>query len=149
MNYQKTSNHISIYYWYLSFWGLFLFNRPPVCEVCLNREVSKPWTGNSTDLGSVDYCYVDILYAPPHLCPPKGEIHYCPSSHAIEDPPICTCIGSSAHLGVSCLLPSIPKSLILPRRLLYKFSAHLSFSRLRPYLASPHHPLLPNEETSY
>ena len=46
---------------------LLLFNRPPVREVCLNHVVTKPHTETYPDLGSVVYCYVAILYAPPRL----------------------------------------------------------------------------------
>ena len=125
-NYQKTRNHISLYYWYLSFWGLLLFNRPPVCEVCPNHEVTKHWTGTSPDLGSVAYSYVAIIYAPPRLpylaanCLSKGETHSCPSSHAISFLPVCTWTGSSDHPGFPCLHPIIMKILRLPRRLLHK-----------------------------
>ena len=124
-NYQKMSNNISIHYRYLSFWEL-LFNRPPVFEVCPNHEVTKPWTGTSPDLGSVAYCYVAILYAPPCIiylatqCPPKGSTKSCPSSPAITGHPVCTCTVSSTHPGVPCLRPSIPKSLRLPYRFLHK-----------------------------
>ena len=57
---------------------LLLYKRPQVCDVCPNHEVTKPHTGTSLDLGSVDYCYTDILFDPPHLlyfaaqCPPGG-----------------------------------------------------------------------------
>ena len=126
-----------------------MFNRSPVCEVCLNNEVTKPWTGTSPNLGSFDYCYVAILNSPPRLlysaarCPPKGATHSCPSSHSISGRPVCTRTGSSAHLGVPCLRPSILKSLRLPRLLLHK-SAQMSFSRICPSFASPHHPSIPN-----
>ena len=46
---------------------LLLFNFPPVCELCPNHEVTKPWTGTSMYLGSVTYCCIDVLYDPP--CP--------------------------------------------------------------------------------
>ena len=103
-----------------------MFNRPPVYEVCPNHEVTKPWTGTSTDLGSVAYSYVAILYAPLHLLylaaqfPPKGANRSCPSSHHIFSLPVCNRTGSSAHLGVPYLCPRIMKILHLPRLLLNK-----------------------------
>ena len=78
------------------------------------------------DLCPADYCYVAILYAPTCLlclatqCPPKGENHSCPSSHAISGCPFCTCTGSSTHQGVPCLRTRILKSLWLPCCLLPK-----------------------------
>ena len=102
---------------------LLLYNRPPVCDVCPNNEVTKPRTGNSSDLGSVVYFWVSILYAPPRLLyfttwyPPEGETHSCPSSHAIAGRPVYPHIWSSAHPGVPCLRTSMPKIPHLHRRL--------------------------------
>ena len=130
-----------------------MFKCTPVCEVYLNHEVTKTWTGTSPELGSVAYSYVTIIYDFPRLLylaaqfPPKGETHSCPSSHAIYGRPVCTRTGSSDHPDFPCIRPRIMKILRLAARCT-RSSAHLSFSRLRPSLASPHHPSLPNVEPS-
>ena len=105
---------------------MLFFNRPPIREVFPNYEVTKPQTGTSLDLGSFNYCYVAILYAPPHILSfaaqslPGGATHSCPSSHTISILPFFPCTVSSAHLSVPCLRPSMTKIYRLPCRSLHR-----------------------------
>ena len=101
---------------------LWLFNRPPVHEMCPINEVTKYCKGTSPDLGYIAYCYVYNLC--PSLsslfvaqCPPGGSTQYLTSPHAIYGHPVCSCTESYAQQVVPCLFPSMTNSPRLPHRL--------------------------------
>ena len=113
--------------------------RPPVCGVCPNYEVVE---------------FQNFTVTPPEyrLCPLVLRIYYCPTSpslpaiqctsrvgipllprHPLHQRLPCFCTGSSVHLGVTCLRPSIP---MFP-------DSPLSFAVRDPPLQPPLAPVTP------
>ena len=129
--------------------------QPPVHEVCLNYEVVmfQPRTGASPDLGSLAYCCVYSL-VPPFLfiSPPDVRPRGKPTPDScLKPPPSAQSIPAPDHHPRRVSPVSVPVCQTFPDSLAAcrpGSCAHLCVAHPHPSLASPHHPSLPNVETS-
>ena len=131
-----------------------LFNRTLVRVVCKNHHVTKSRTGTSTDPGSINYCYVAILYAPTRLLSltndvgMRGETHSCPSSHTIYERPIYPHTVSYAQPCIPRLRLIITKIPRLPHRFLHGVLRSPEHRPSPSFFRVPCHPSLLDVETS-
>ena len=96
--------------------GILLLAWPPLCGVCLNHEVVmfQHWTVTPPYIGSIVNCYIatplfltrSALLRPLPDLPLGGGVPAPAPGHSPVYPS-CSHTGSFAHLGVTCLHPSI------------------------------------------